>query len=523
MSTGAAPQASRPPTYDEASTINVLVTGECQQGKSTLIRQLAQYADIPNLPIAIGSGSIRCTTEVGNYDMPVTLREYQLVDPNNEPIGNREYTDLVELNHEEARIVELRGSKMPGYRFRFIDTPGLDDTFGEDFSIMSRTLSRAADLGHINALIYVRSVDNGFGSSFQQFFRYIQKSMPSLCNGLIVVHSRFTVDRVEEFLNENQRLDEIRRQAFEAATHLELQHFFMDNCPDSSYPFAVLQSLNEIYRLLLHVSSQRPLPVNNMKLLKTDAMRHMDVHVANTLRTLAHGLDKQWSLEKDKAEVFKANAMSAQGEISKLKSKIKTKEDRMRELDSTDEILLGTKSCVVPYSFVGHLLLAGALNLGTRALEYDSDYVISSVEKSCSSGSEWLDEDLRGTSWRGKITSTLFRDINGTATFYTTMQQKHKPEIEALQAAILDLQDMLAVQEQNQTRNTGVVGPDSRLAQLSDNIAKVEELMDVVQRDSLDITLWPQLRGFYTMKSFPTAENIRDFVQVYYANVGRLL
>ena len=76
MSTAAAPQIGAPTTYDEASTINVLVTGECQQGKSTLIHQLAKYADVPNLPIAIGSGSIRCTTEIGNYDMPITLREY---------------------------------------------------------------------------------------------------------------------------------------------------------------------------------------------------------------------------------------------------------------------------------------------------------------------------------------------------------------------------------------------------------------------------------------------------------------
>ena len=516
-------QSTLPPSHDGDPTINVLVTGECQQGKSTLIRQLAQYANISNLQIGIGSGSVRCTTEVGNYEMAVTLREYQLIDSNDQIIANRKYSDLVKLRPEQAKVVEIQSATAAGYRFRFIDTPGMNDTFGEDFSIMSRILSRAADLGHINALVYVRSVESGFGSSFQQFFNYIRKSMPSLCNGLIIVHSRYTVDRVEELLDDNQRLDEIRRQAFEATTHLELQHFFMDNDPDPTSPFAVLQSLNEVYRLLLHISSQRPLPVQNIMLLKTDAMRHLDIHVINALGGLARKIEKQWNEEKSNAEIIKANAMSAQEEISRLKIKIRTNKKQVQELSSNDEVLLGTKSCVVPYSFVGHLLLQGQLNLGTYPLGYDSDYVISSVEKSCSSGSEWLSEELRGTSWRASITSKLLRDINGSATFYSTLALMHKREVDALQGAIRDLQDMLVVQEQNLARNAGVKGPDARLEQLSNEKARVDELIEVVQRDSFDITLWEQLRTFYDISAFPTAGQIQHFVQKYDSNISKLL
>ena len=516
-------QSGFPPDHDEGSTVNVLVTGECQQGKRTLIRQFARYAKIPNLQIGIGSGSVRCTTEVANYDMAVTLREYQLIDSNNQIIANRQYSDLVELRPEQARVVEIQSATAPGHRFRFIDTPGMNDTFGEDFSIMSRILSRAADLGHINALVYVRDVESGFGSSFQRFFNYIRKSMPSLCNGLIIVHSRYTVDRVEELLDENQRLDEIRRQAFQATAHLELQHFFMDNDPAPTSPFAVLQSLNEVYRLLLHISSQRPLPVQNVKLLKTEVMRHLDIHVINTLGGLARKLEKEWSLEKSHADILKANVMSAQEEITKLKNRIRTNEKQVQELGSDDEVLLGTKSCVVPYSFVGHLLLQGQLNLGTCPLRYDSDHVISSVEKSCSNGSEWLSEELRGTSWRASITSKLFRDINGSATFYSTSALMHKREVNALQGIIRDLQDRLVVQEQNLARNAGTEGPDARLAQLSNDKARVDELIEIIQSDAFDMTLWEQLRAFYDTRTFPTAGQIQSYVQTYDSTISRLL
>ncbi|KAI9930763.1 hypothetical protein MW887_011520 [Aspergillus wentii] len=523
LSAGPASENIVPPSYGEACTINVLITGECQQGKSTLIRHLARYADLPNFSIGIGSGNKAYTMEVGNYDMPVTLRRYQLVDFNNQPIAPREYSDLAELNDFEAKAVEVREPNAPKFMFRFIDTPGLDDTAGEDFSIMNRILGRACDLKYINALIYVRSVDQPFGSSFKKFFRYIQRSMPNLCNGLIVVHSFFTVDRVEEFLNENKLLEEIRRKGFEASTQLELQHFFMDNSPDPTAPFAVMQSLNETYRLLLHISSQIPLPVKNINLIKTDAMRSVDIHIINALKNLARRLEKEWKLGQNTAETLKANAMSAQREISRLRNRVHMKKEKIAELKTGDEILLGTKSCVERYSFVGDLLFQGNLNVGSRPLEYDSDYIISSVQKSCSGGSKWLDEDLRGTSWRGKITANLFRDIDGTATFYTTSELKHKKEIETLEAAVLELQDMLATQEENLARNTDAGSSDSRLAQLGDNVAKVEELTEIIERDSFNVALWPLLRGFYTQHTVPTFENIKEFVQVYDMNISKLL
>lgn len=516
-------QLSIPPAYDEVPTINVIVTGESQQGKSTLIRQLARYAGTSGLSIGIGDGNKTCTMEVGNYDLSVTLRGYQLVDLNNERIEKQNYSDLATLDDSEAKVVEVKDAYAPTFRFRFIDTPGLNDTYGEDLSIMSRILSRALDLGHINALIYVRSVDSPFGTSFKNFFRYIQRSMPNLCNGLIVAHSYFTVDRVEEFLNENHRLDEIRQKAFEAATQLELQHFFMDNSPDPTSPFAVMQSLNEIYRLLSHISSQKPLPVKTMKLLKTDAMRHLDVHVVNTLKDLTHRLDKEWISGKSTAEILKSNVITAQREISKLKIKIETKQAQILALNTDDEILLGKKSCVEHYSFIGDLLFQLKLNLGRRKLTYDSDYVISSVTKSCSGGSEWLSEELRGTSWRAEISGNNFRDINGTATFYTTSKLKNKKEIEALEAAVLDLKDTLVTQEELLLRNSGAESPDSRLAQLGNNIAKIEEITESINRDSFDLTLWPSLRGFYTKHTFPTPDDIKDFVGVYDSNISKLL
>lgn len=419
--------------------------------------------------------------------------------------------------------MEVSGVDNPTVRFRFIDTPGLNDTQEDDYSIMSRILGRAADIGHINALVYVRSVENHFGSSFKSFFRYIQQSMPNICSGLIVVHSCFTVDNVEEFLEEDQKLEDIRRQAFQAATQLELEHFFMDNSPDPTSPFAVVQSLNEIHRFIQHLSSQKPLPVKNMKLLKTEIMRHKDILVVNALRRLGQSLDRERNEKKGTMDLVKSNIIAAQRECGKLQRKIDARQAQIQALKTDDEILLGKKSCVAHYSFVGDLLFQGNLNLGSKQLTYKSDYILSSVTKTCSPGSKWLEEEQRGTHWSAVIYGNIFQDINGTATFYTTSRLKHKREIEALEASVADLRDQLVAQKKSLSRNSGASGPDASLTSMGDRVSRLEEITELVERDSFDVTLWPVLRGFYTKHSLPTRDDIRGFIQFYDEDIGKLL
>ncbi|KAJ4250998.1 hypothetical protein NW762_011648 [Fusarium torreyae] len=156
-----------------------------------------------------------------------------------------------------------------------------------------------------------------------------------------------------------------------------------------------------------------------------------------------------------------------------------------------------------------------------EALEYWT--VLPSVTKVCSPGTKWLDEELRGTHWHAEIYGNLFRDINGTATFYTTSELKHKREIAALEESVVDLQDQLATQTETLERNSGASGPDPSLNSLGDRVSRVEEITSWVERDSFDVTLWPLFRGFYTKHTVPTLDDIREFVHFYDEDVGKLL
>src|SRR5436190_23716348 len=117
--------------------------------------------------------------------------------------------------------------------------------------IMSKIDGEMSALSHLNAIIYVRNMNKPFSASITRFYDYIQRSMPNLSNGLIIVHSGFTVEKVDEALRKKRDLARERKEAFKKATKsmLDLAHFFMDNNPDEYSPFAVMESLNECYKL----------------------------------------------------------------------------------------------------------------------------------------------------------------------------------------------------------------------------------------------------------------------------------
>jgi ABC-type polar amino acid transport system ATPase subunit len=80
------------PDYQESveDAINVLIVGETQHGKSTLIRQIGHYAGVTDLDIKVGRGNKSCTTTVGQYTFSVALQRYQLLDLKEKPITKLE-------------------------------------------------------------------------------------------------------------------------------------------------------------------------------------------------------------------------------------------------------------------------------------------------------------------------------------------------------------------------------------------------------------------------------------------------
>ncbi|KAF3906829.1 hypothetical protein ABW21_db0200083 [Orbilia brochopaga] len=500
----------------DSSIFNVLVIGETQQGKSTLVRNLLEYAKLPEADIKVGNGNRACTANPQDYEMVIPLRSYHLEDHigNNLKVDKDNYSDLIDFGEDDAKVVQdLPDDQVQTIKFRFLDTPGLNDTEGRDMELMAGILGKAADMKYVNAVIYVRKIDKHFGNSFQDFLGYFQRSMPSLAGGLIIVHSAYTTMKVEKFLREGKSPAEMRRDAFKAATGLDLAHFFMDNNPDIYSPLAVMQSLNETHNLLSHIKVQQEHSVSDFRLLKTPGMQSVDMHITNALQEVKRVVQSQLEEAKKVLSAAQQRSLEDEVEVAKMKRQIDQITKELNHLENGPDICLGSKTVVEEYSLIGHLLMSGQLNLGGDWHEFDADCPIAYVRKSSTGRSSWLHERLRGTNWRGQLSAGLFASINGSVTFYAKSSVKHQNEIRLLKNNKANLEDRLDYLVKRMAHST-VDG--ANVKQLADGLAACDHLLEVTKKDSFEMERYPALRHIYLTKEAKLSRNdIYDFMKEY--------
>ncbi|KAF5684303.1 hypothetical protein FCIRC_4006 [Fusarium circinatum] len=485
---------------------NVLILGETANGKSTLIRQLGVYAGNKSPDVEIGHGNLSCTKEVGKYPLSTQLCSFYLEDTySGQPLNKKGYSELVDFTDEDAIVVANKPDEHGKvFKFELIDTPGLDDSDGNDMEIMAEIISKVSELSHLNAVIY--------------------RCMPMISNGLIVVHTGYTVDRVERALSERIDLAKQRQESFQKATNgkMSLAHFFMDNDPDDSNPFAVSESLNGCYKLLKLLSTQLRLDTSNLKLLKAPNMVNIDAHMLLALQRLQSRLQKRLDDGIAAADKSKSAILRTRREIARLQAQQSDCQDRLDELDQDTEVVLGTKTVAEDYG-MKELLWEGMLWLDKRDVSFDSDCTITKVQKSTGSGCKWLDEDRRGTTWRATLKSGIFRSMEGSATFYTTMQRKHYGEIETMKSRLSHGKETIAFHEDSLQGLGPLDDKDTQTEILAQHLDRCTSTIERIKKETFEAALWPLLRQFYISHRKPSNSDIADFVEVYDPKTSELL
>lgn len=140
-------EISRPRHSKPVKEYNVLLIGETQAGKSTLIQCMRKYAD-PSIEIdtkKIGTGFTSCTQAVATESIDTDLPEYYVKDPKDKRESGIDYIefekveckfDYEDLLNNRRGLKVLKGSCHldKTARFNLIDTPGLNATDGKDES-----------------------------------------------------------------------------------------------------------------------------------------------------------------------------------------------------------------------------------------------------------------------------------------------------------------------------------------------------------------------------------------------------
>ncbi|KAF3176085.1 hypothetical protein TWF225_008783 [Orbilia oligospora] len=513
---GLPPDLAGPSIQD--GPINVLIVGETQQGKSTLVKHIHTYAGLPDPDIKIGSGNVSCTRFSQYYELDINLRSYHLEDTsgNKIEISKDNYRKLCTYDNEDAKVALTAPESGISYRtirFNILDTPGLDDSDGKDMDIMAGILAKAGELSHIHAIVYVRNSSTNFGESFKSFFGYLQRSMPSLARGLVIVHSSFTPMRVNSHIRQGKDWSEIRREGFKAATNLELAHFFMDNEPDTNSPLSMVLSLNETCALLSHIKEQPVHPASSFKLLKTPRMQQMDGFVINAVAEVRRVIKNKLEESSKSLTSNELKALEDQSELARLTRKIQLINDDIKGYEYGPDIVLGSVSVTEEFSFLGNLILKQEFNLPGKTMNFNADERIGYVQKSATGGSNWAQETIQGSRWSGFITAGLFRSIRGSATFYVKSEAKYRAQIRSLKEEKNETEEKF---KRLDALKTSVSSVQKGIQQLNLLLGQSDELTVAVKRDIMDMKLYPDLRQLYsTTEPRLSRGEIAAFIQVY--------
>ena len=507
------------PAYEEAilnERIIVLVVGETQEGKSTLIKQISRYAQATGPNIRIGRGHRSCTTAVGEYNFSIPLQKYCLLDNTGAPIRERDFESLGRLRNEDATVSRKPETEGSTQNFTFIDTPGMNDSGGDDMDLMAGIVSKVSSLHHLNAIIYVRSVESAYNASFRNFFSYIQRSMPSISEGMIITHTRFTLAKALSHQRNNTSFSNQRRDAFKNATNLDACHFFMDNNPNPDRPFEVVESMNGIYRLLLFIRGQKAVSTKGLQLLKTRRMTNVDAHLIAALVTLRGKLESRWNSEVASAKQAKQELYRKIRDVANKRTLLKVYQEEIQTLLAEKTIHMGSRRVDKDFGFLD-VLTERRLKQEPEVVVFQGDYPISSVEKTLGPGCKWQNEQQQGSFWTGTLSSSRLTDLEGSVTWYTTGALKYKDKLDHLHKECARLEGHLEVLNETFDQRGDELGDgDDTVSELQRHLKDCVTLLSVVEKQTFQMELYPRLKHIYLSDSLkPSQDDIFNFIQVY--------
>ncbi|KAF8981351.1 hypothetical protein BGZ52_002957, partial [Haplosporangium bisporale] len=201
---------SRPP---QQSKYSVLVMGKTQAGKSTLVQHIKNYAN-PNYPIdesLIGNGNLSTTKSPQLFYVESNLPVYEAVrrdggdvidldDLINKVEDEEVYRKLVMSREKdvEMRVAAHHDPNGPSevVEFRFLDTPGLNDTSEGDTGHAADIIKEMISIRSFNLIVIIVSYINPLTQEQQLALEYYANVFKGLHTRIMFLHTHVDYNEI---------------------------------------------------------------------------------------------------------------------------------------------------------------------------------------------------------------------------------------------------------------------------------------------------------------------------------------
>ncbi|KAF9171546.1 hypothetical protein BGX20_007367 [Mortierella sp. AD010] len=503
---------------------NILVLGETQSGKSTLIEGIKRYAD-PTYKIdeeAIGDGIFSHTPKVRTSEVTTNMPPYYVFETSKTIEGKMQksqidYGRFIEMDRDdyEDAINRRRGyeltkgtSDQSERRFKLIDTPGLNNTNNFDeiyIGSITEALEGIRDL-HL-VLITVPNVTLSDG--VKDAIKCYVGMLPTFKGILAFVHTRM---RYGSLHPEDMRFAESmsqKKKALEDITKAEnVPHFMIDCDLKTVRPIQLSITQNTIRSILSLATFNQPVRVTAMTMVKTARMADADKFLEDRYKSFIEARKIAFShMDLDRSEVLAA--------IGELMASISEKEHELQHvqrelsLHRSDELVLLNQQRFDQ----GRSPLT---SITTERMILDSTpYPIDHIDVLCQNVSIIEKKGGKGLYyWEAKFRMTEPQHGVLHVKLYIKKRNKYQEEIRRWEAAVSRLRGEIENLRNNllgyQVRNQELQGD---IEALLSQIRSDQYLLSQVSENELDIGVFYELvnSGAYVRSMPETVEAVEKF------------
>ncbi|KAF9437214.1 hypothetical protein BGZ76_001617 [Entomortierella beljakovae] len=331
LSSMEAPPAEEEPKQNPV--FNIVLLGQTQAGKSTLLQAIRRYAD-PDCTVndlLIGDGNQSHTQDVNMGEIETDFPEYDVYQ--NQPEDQETYGYYGKYIHralsnlpvisgvlsskrkfnvesylncpmkeyrkrihrsDDLEIVKSDRSDSPYSTIRVFDTPGLEDTNGKDEENVAKILTSLSKEDAVHLVLIVISKDTPLTLGLKAALETYNKIFSAMHGVMAIVHSKFGYDHQHPENDKTKKLMDSKKRTLNDLMGRPMLHFLLDcNLEEEDKPIHIYLRQKKIREILLNATYNIPVKLSSMQLYKTKKMREVDSIVNREQKKLLGDIEKE--------------------------------------------------------------------------------------------------------------------------------------------------------------------------------------------------------------------------------------
>ncbi|KAG0076371.1 hypothetical protein BGZ93_003324, partial [Podila epicladia] len=324
--------------YIEPLEYNVLVVGETQSGKSTLIQYMKKYADPTEVSDSstLGNGAHSKTMEVISTSITTDLPEYHVIKKGGDRLRYGVHGDVYDYEEFlERKDLELKkGSPRldKKVQFNLIDTPGLNTTVGDDETHIQKIFDALIKAKKIHLLLITVScgpVTRGFKDAIQA----CADMFPGLKGIIAFVHTHFCYDNLHPARTQASQAFDIRAQSLHKIMGRESFPHFKIDCHVHGQVTRDCITRSTIQRILELARFNHPVDMIHTTINKTPRMSVIDSILQDKFKAIYECMHMTLSVKDREQADFLKEIFYRETKVHKLEAQIKVLDEYLSHHD----------------------------------------------------------------------------------------------------------------------------------------------------------------------------------------------